>query len=148
MPYKDGLGEVVMFLLHKDNQILTEYRIEKEPHEWFIPNGGIEDEDVVRAKRTGEDYRVVAVHREMDEEFSGVKPTSMTYKGKFEVLAIKSVFYIYLVDKWDGDIPEYNYEEGKLAAELHWMDIEKARSLFTWPVLQHALSLLPDQKTP
>ncbi len=145
MPYKGDLGEVVMFLLYKGNQVLTEYRVEKEPHEWFIPNGSIEDEDVIRAKETGEDYRVVAVHREMDEEFAGVKPISMTYKGAFEVQAIKAIFYIYLVDKWDGDIPEYNYEEGQLAAELHWMSVEKARSLFIWPVVNHALTLLPGQ---
>lgn len=135
-----GLQEAVMFVLYTDDAVLLELRLESEPPEWFIPNGGIETKD-----QQGEyDYRLEALLREMREELDDTVPVEYTYMTAYFVHEIKAMFHIYLVPVWDGQIPQFNYEEGALAAELHWKSHAEARQLLRYPVVQHALDLVAD----
>ncbi|MGJ3238849.1 MAG: NUDIX domain-containing protein [Anaerolineae bacterium] len=136
--YKDSFLEAVMFMLHDKDKILVEKRVETERAEWFIPNGKIELID----KSNGVDYKIAALKREMSEELSGTAPTKYRYISEFKVEEIKAIFYIYIIDSWDGEIPKYNFEDGQLSSELHWKTTVEARALFSYPILHHALDLL------
>lgn len=139
LSYRDGLTEAVMFVFKRDNQILIEHRFDKKPPEPYIPNGSIEMKDRIEAGDQG-DYREVALRREINEEFKG-KITPLEYKplSEFTVEERKSIFYIYLISKWFGEFERYSVEDGEIAAELEWVDEARARTLFIYPLLFHAL---------
>lgn len=144
--YRDGKTEAVMFVFKRDNQLLIEYRFDKEPPEPYIPNGSIEMKDKIAAGDQG-DYREVALRREIDEEFNGkITPVKYEYLSEFTVEQRKSIFYIYKVSKWLGEFERYSVEEGKVAAELEWVDEARARTLFIYPLLFHALDEVFNKK--
>lgn len=136
---KDGHMEAVMFVFKRGDEILIEHRYDKTPPEPYIPNGSIEMKDRKEAGEQG-DYKDVALRREICEEFNG-KITPLEYKllSEFTVKERNSIFYIYLVSRWLGAFEKYSYEDGNTAARLEWVSEAKARTLFIYPLLFHAL---------
>lgn len=136
---KDGHTEAVMFVFKRGDEILIEHRYDKTPPEPYIPNGSIEMKDREVAGSNG-DYRDVALKREIGEEFDG-KITPLEYQplSEFTVKERNSIFYIYLVSKWLGKFENYSYEDGKVAAKLEWVKEARAKTLFIYPLLFHAL---------
>ncbi len=144
--YKDGKSEAVMFVFKRNNQLLIEHRFDKEPPEPYIPNGSIEMKDRIAAGDKG-DYREVALRREINEEFNGkITPIKYEYLSEFTVEQRKSIFYIYKVSEWLGEFEKYSVEEDKVAAELEWVDEARARTLFIYPLLFHALDVVFPKK--
>lgn len=146
LSYRDGNTEAVMFVFKRGTEILIEHRYDKEPPEPYIPNGTIEMKDR-REAGDQENYRDVALRREISEEFNG-KVTPLQYEplSEFTVEERKSIFYIYLVSSWSGEFEEYSVEDGDRAAKLEWADEERARTLFTFPLLFHALDVVFNKK--
>jgi|SRR5581483_6771533 len=119
--YKDGYLEAVLFLFKQENKILIEHR---PGHETFIPNGIIEQRDLLE----GKDYRIVALQREVAEEFlDQVKIRHYIDIGKFHVEDLKIRFYGYLIDAWEGEFPDYTFENNEKFAELQWINIAEHR---------------------
>lgn len=136
-----GNSEAVMFVFKRGKEILIEHRYDKVPPEPYIPNGSIEMKDRRKAGPTG-NYREVALRREIDEEFDGkITPTEYKPISEFTVEERNSIFYIYLISKWLGEFGEYSYEDGEIAAKLEWANEERAKSLFIYPLLFHALDV-------
>lgn len=116
-----GYREAVLFLFYKKGHILIEHRPIKGGKETFIPNGGIDTKDMVG----GEDYKVVAMKREIGEEFANkVEIKKFVPIGEFIVEEIKIKFYGYLVTDWTGIMPEHTVEDGQKFADLEWIKIE------------------------
>lgn len=133
----DGFIEAVLFAFVKNHKLLVEHRLEKNPPELFIPNGKIENRDVDEKG----DYKINALNREINEELSvNVKETDLVNLGEFKVDPIKVIFNVFMVPKWDGEVPNKISEEGRVIANLEWMDFETAREKFSFPVLQFTLA--------
>ena len=118
---KGSYREAVLFLFKQDNLILIEHRPTDDGVEVFIPNGGIQEIDL-----EGDDYRLTAVKREIREEFNGaIEIRDWHPLGEYivEELAIK--FYGYVIIEWEGILPKYTVEDGRLFAKLEWIPIEK-----------------------
>jgi 8-oxo-dGTP pyrophosphatase MutT (NUDIX family) len=124
--YKDGYREGVIFLFYKDGRILIEHRPKEDGGiETFIPNGSIEDKDHGQEL----DYKLVALHREVYEEFQGkVKVNNCKKISEYKVDEIKIIFYTYVVDDWDGEIPEYTIEDGEKFADLELVRLDDFRN--------------------
>jgi 8-oxo-dGTP pyrophosphatase MutT (NUDIX family) len=137
---KDGLLEAVMFVFQKDtNKILIENRLEKNPPETFIPNGKIEEKD----KNGHQDYQITALKREIKEELGDdVNPENIIKLGEFKVEVIQVIFFIYLINKWSGELNETNYENGKKIAQFEWITTKEAMKRFDFPVLKYVLKIL------
>ena len=65
--YKDEYREGVVFCFCKDGNVLLEDRGKGFNNEAFFTNGSIEIID----KEKSEDYILIALYREIDEEFGG-----------------------------------------------------------------------------
>lgn len=131
--------EAIMFAFVKNGKLLVEHRLEKNPPEPFIPNGKIEERD----KASDLDYRESALRREIREEFGEeIVPKKVEYLGEYEVEAINVIFYIYLINSWEGEIGTESYEEGKVNANLEWMNLEDANKIFAYPILHHVVDIL------
>lgn len=132
----DGYLEAVMFIFPRGSEILTENRLEKTPPEPFIPNGKIELKDI----QPGKDYKDVALQREILEEFQGkVQPLEYSQLDEYKVDEIKVIFYLYLIQKWAGEIPAASFEEGVKSADLEWRSVDEAEKVFQFPVLHFAI---------
>lgn len=128
--YRDGYREGVAFIFIKDDKILTEERKNTEgEYERFFPSGSVEEFDVHGEK----DYRVNTMFREIGEEFQhtvGIQKYRYLFSEK--VQEINVIFYIYLIEKWDGNVPEYTVEEGEIHARLEWIDLNRAEEYFSF----------------
>lgn len=129
--YKNGYLEAVLFLFAKGNMILVECRPKGNSKEIFIPNGRIDSKDL---KLDENDYKIVAMNREVSEEFSDkVKIKEYTPLGEFIVDILKIKFFGYLITGWNGEIPEYTVEEGKKFADLKWIHIREYKKFLKLP---------------
>lgn len=127
--YKDGKREGVIFAFYNPttNKILLEIR-DTEKKDIFFTNGSIEEKDKINSTSTF-DYRMTALLREINEEFSNqVFPNTkhIHYVNELYVNEINVVFYIYLVNMWSGKFPDYTVEDGKKFAELIWVKVDEA----------------------
>ncbi len=144
---KNGYREAVLFLFYKKGHILIEHRPKGEEKEIFIPNGGIEEKDF----GFKEDYKIVAMKREVDEEFAGkIQIKKFFPLGEFIVEELKIKFFGYLVIDWTGIMPEHTIEEGKKFAELEWIKIEHYKNVLKFDsakfFVKKAMDLLKDTK--
>jgi 8-oxo-dGTP pyrophosphatase MutT (NUDIX family) len=127
--YKDGYLEGVLFIFLDGDKVLIEHRPKGSGKETFIPNGKIEDSDLAG----GADYPVVAMQREISEEFAGqVVAKRWTALGEFRAEAVKIKFYGYLIDEWEGELPAYTVEDGKKFADLEWIPLSAYRNYLTF----------------
>jgi hypothetical protein len=141
LSYREGFIEAVMFAFSKGEDLLVEHRLEVDPPEPFIPNGKIEMRD--RYGGDSVDYKEVALKREIDEEFQGrIEPLEYELISEYPVEEIRVIFYIYLINNWSGEFPEYSVEEGEKSAILEWKTASEAKTLFKYPVLTHAVELI------
>ncbi len=132
--HKNGYLEAVLFLFFKDGSILIEHRPKNRGKETFIPNGKIDVADM----QDGGDYRLVAMNREMSEEFGdSVAVQKHLFLGEFIVKELKIKFWGYLITDWDGEFPDYTVEEGKRYADLEWIPIEEYKSYLKFPSAIH-----------
>ncbi len=123
--YKEGFREGVIFAFYNDGKILIEHRPTDKTgiKDTFFTNGSIEEKDHL----DGEDYKKVALFREVEEEFdSNIEILQYSYYGELKVLEINVVFYIYCITEWKGEMPKYTIEEGKKFADLQWISILEA----------------------
>jgi 8-oxo-dGTP pyrophosphatase MutT (NUDIX family) len=119
--YNKKYREGVIFLFYRKGDILIEHRPTEEGKEVFIPNGSIEEKD----HNQGIDYRIVAMHREIEEEFDGkIKAKEFRKLSEFKVPKVKLHFYTYLITKWEGQFPEYTVEEGEKFSDLEWVSLK------------------------
>jgi len=129
--YKEGCREGVIFALVKDKELLIEKRPSKDGVEFFIPNGGIEEKD----KKKDEDYRITALKREAKEELN-IDILDFEYLMDHKVDEIKIWFYIYLIKKWKGEIPNFTVEppgSNIKFADLEWIKIKDYKKIFSLP---------------
>jgi 8-oxo-dGTP pyrophosphatase MutT (NUDIX family) len=127
--YKDGYLEGVLFIFLDGDKVLVEHRPQGNGTETFIPNGKIEDTDLL----SGEDYRVAAMKREVSEELNNsVYIQHFTPLGEFYAEAIKVKFYGYLITAWSGEMPAYTMEEGKKFADLEWIPLNAYGNYLTF----------------
>jgi 8-oxo-dGTP pyrophosphatase MutT (NUDIX family) len=140
--YKDGYLEGVLFIFLNGDKVLVEHRPKRGGVETFIPNGKIEETDLLGS----EDYRVAAMKREVAEELNhAVEVQRFTPIGEFYAEAIKVKFYGYLIEEWTGQMPAYTVEEGQKFADLEWIPIAAYRdylafdtsTFFMEQVIQH-----------
>ena len=93
----------------------------------FFPNGSIETKDYQGTA----DYLITALYREVQEELNiDFSLQNVDYLGELEVDEIKIVFYIYLITKWDGKIPEFIVEAGEKDAKLKWISLASSNKEF------------------
>lgn len=104
-------GESVLFALHRQGQILCEWRNWSGAMMHSIPGGKVEPAD-----KEIDDYQSAALVREMDEEF-GVTPARYRFLGDIWY-GDEWVFHVYLVEEWDGDLPANSFEGNK---PLNWI---------------------------
>lgn len=145
--YDDGYLEAVLFLFYKDGKILVEHRPKGNSKEIFIPNGRIDTKDIV----VGNDYKLVAMNREVSEEFSNkVKIKKFLPLGEFKVEEIKILFFGYLITEWTGEHPEYTVEDGEKFADLEWIKIEKYEDSLKFPsakfFVKEAMKIINENK--
>lgn len=126
--YSNGYREGVVFaLLNPNNEILVEYRDNNGKDNVFFPNGSIETKDYQGTA----DYLITALYREVQEELNiDFSLQNVDYLGELEVDEIKIVFYIYLITKWDGKIPEFIVEAGEKDAKLKWISLASSNKEF------------------
>jgi len=109
-------GESVLFALTDRGRVLCEVR------EWSgvvmesVPGGKVEESD-----RASADYRETALRRELREELS-VEPTSFRYIGDVWYRD-EWVFRVFLVDEWNGELPETNLESNRPLNWIHPRDL-------------------------
>lgn len=106
--YHKGYREAVLFLFYTKGKILIEHRPRgKGQKEVFIPNGGIDTKDFTH--KLDEDYKITAMKREIEEEFSGaVHIKKFVSLGTFIVEEIKIQFFGYLILSWEGTMPTHS----------------------------------------
>jgi 8-oxo-dGTP pyrophosphatase MutT (NUDIX family) len=127
--YKDGYLEGVLFIFLEGDKALIEHRPKGGATETFIPNGKIEERDLTG----GAEYPVVAMQREVSEEFGGqVVVKRWTALGEFYAEAVKIKFYGYLIDEWDGEVPASTVENGQKFADLEWIPLSAYRSYLSF----------------
>lgn len=126
--YNNGFREGVVFsFVNKHKEVLIENRIMGNEIHIFFPSGSIETKDL----KSGTDYRINALHREVEEEFNGaVIMKDIQYLNEVYVDEIKIVFYVYMITKWDGEFPEYVVEEGEEDAKLEWVRLNDFDEVF------------------
>ena len=109
-------GESVLFALVDKGRVLCEIR------EWSgriiesIPGGKIEQID-----RESDNYQEAALIREVKEELN-IEPTSFRHIGDVwhgHTFPIKWVFHAFIVEQWNGVLPEVSHEENR---PLKWVD--------------------------
>ncbi len=129
---KEGFREGIVFAFYKDGKLLIEHRPPENggtEKETFIPNGSIETKDHIDRQ----DYRLVALEREINEEFfKSVTVSKAHHVGDVSVEAINVHFYVYLILDWKGKLPTYTMEEGEKYADLEWIDINKSKQYFKY----------------
>ncbi len=126
----DEYLEAVLFLFVKDGKMLVELRPKKDHIETFIPNGRIDTEDFNK----DEDYKIVAMKREISEEFSNqVKISNYIPLGIFKVEQLKFKFFGYLITRWDGEVPDYTIEGGEKFADLKWIPLKEHKEHLKLP---------------
>lgn len=144
---KNGYREAVLFIFFKNHQILVEHRPQKSGFEIFIPNGNIEEEDL-----SGEEnYRIVAMKREINEEFDNNIQLNQYYSlGSYIARKPNIKFYGYLIVDWVGHIPRYTIEENRRFAKLEWKPIVEYKEYFEIDTavvfVKRALHALKDKK--
>lgn len=132
--YKDDYLEATLFLFFKGGKILIEHRPKNGGKETFIPNGKIDVADL----QGGGDYRLVAMNREICEEFGdSVAVQKHLFLGEFIVKELKIKFYGYLITGWEGEFPDYTVEEGERYADLQWIPIEEYKKYLKFPSAIH-----------
>jgi 8-oxo-dGTP pyrophosphatase MutT (NUDIX family) len=122
--YKDGYLEGIVFVFFDDGKILVEHRPEGIA---IIPGGAIEEGD----KNKKEDYRIVAMKREVREEL-GVNVRRFRYLMDYKAEKVKIWLYVYLVTDWEGNIPGYSKEDGKRYAKLEWIKLKDYKKHLKW----------------
>jgi 8-oxo-dGTP pyrophosphatase MutT (NUDIX family) len=126
----DGYEEAVVFVFIKENKLLIEKRDEGKGEEVFFPNGGIEESD----KDIGIDYRIAALNREVREEMD-LEITDFDFLMDLKVDEIKVWFYVYVVTRWNGEVPSFTVEppgSGQKFADLEWIDIKDYEKVFKY----------------
>jgi len=109
-------GESVLFALTDEGRVLCEVR------EWSgvvmesVPGGKVEDGD-----RAAADYREAALRRELREELN-VEPTDFRYIGDVWH-GDEWVFRVFIVDEWNGELPEANLESNRPLKWVHPSDL-------------------------
>lgn len=124
------MDESVLFLFLKNNKLLVEHRLTDSGkfEEMLLPGGGIEDVDKVE----GEDYRVNAMKREIREELGEqISIKDFTFLTTAESGEQRIMFHSYVINDWDGELPEYSIEDGAPNAKLEWLTLEDAFLAFT-----------------
>lgn len=95
----------------------------EESNDVFIPNGSIENSDKLD---DGSDYRIVALHREISEEFENkllVRNSDVNFIDTFYVDDIMVVFHLYLITDWVGDVPNYSVDDDISKVPLIWVSL-------------------------
>lgn len=129
--FRDDYREAVVFAFYQDGKLLIEKRPVEKGTDIFIPNGGIEEKD----KNQKENYKVVSLKREVGEEM-GIELIFFEYLMDCKVEEIKILFYVYLVTKWQGEIPLYTVEppnSNQKFADLEWINILDYKNVFIYP---------------
>ena len=126
MPYshRDGYLEGAMFLFYDGERILLEHRPDGDDGGTvtFVPNGKIEERD--RDSTAHDDYRLAALHREVDEEFAGqVSVDAVEKLCEHRVDELDLWFYCYVVTAWTGEVPDHTVEDGERFADLEWIPL-------------------------
>ena len=129
--YKNNRIEAVVFAFYKDGKVLIENRPNNPDHTGpktnFFPSGKIDNED----HDHDEDYKIVALKREVSEEFEDkISFADCTYLGELEAAPVNIHFYIYLITEFQGEFPEYTIEDGKKFATLFWIDMKDQKEYF------------------
>lgn len=127
---REGYGEAVVFAFFKEGKLLIERRPGKDGEEVFIPNGGIEEKD----KNGGEDYRIKALKREAKEEMN-IEVIDYEFLMELKVEEIKIWFYVYVVTKWNGEIPDFTVEppgSNQKFADLEWIGVREYENVFVY----------------
>ncbi|WP_135822728.1 NUDIX hydrolase [Halostella litorea] len=120
--YRDGYLEGAMFLFYDGERILIEHRPDGDGTVTFVPNGKIEERDKDAA--TYDDYRLAALHREVDEEFAGrVEVDAVEKLCEHRVDELDLWFHCYAVTDWTGEVPDHTVEDGERFADLEWVPL-------------------------
>jgi hypothetical protein len=140
--YKNDYREGVIFCFYKDGKINIEHRpLGNGKEDVFFTNGTIE----VKDREVDGDYRLVALKREIDEEFDGkIKIKKFEYLGEAKAEAINILFYVYLITSWEGEMPDYTVEEGKKFSRVEWADLGKAEAIFEYESAEEICGLIKD----
>lgn len=138
--FKDGWREGVIFVFLDNGKINIEYRpSENGKEEIFFTNGSIEDKDHDKE----EDYGVIALKREVNEEFDGkVEFSEYNYLGEVKVKAINVIFYVYVINSWKGELPDYTIEEGEKFSRVEWVDLDKVDDVFEYDSAREISALI------
>ena len=123
--------EAVVFAFYKNGKVLIENRPDGPDHSGppvnFFPSGKIEEKD----HGSNEDYRIVALKREISEELNdAISFTNYNYLGELYANPINVRFYTYLITDFQGEMPSYTLEEGKKFATLFWIDMNEREKYF------------------
>lgn len=119
------MDEAVFFIFHKDGKFLLEHRLpeSEEPNKIFLPCGGIEVADHGKT----EDYRIVAMKREISEELgNGISIRDFTFLTTVEVAETMKMYHSYVIHDWKGELPLESKELGIANATLVWTDMDQA----------------------
>lgn len=138
--FKNGWREGVIFVFFDNGKINIEYRpSENGKEEIFFTNGSIEDKD----HGSEEDYRVIALKREVNEEFDGkVEISEYNYLGEIKVNAINVIFYVYVINSWKGELPDYTIEDGEKFSRVEWVDLDKVDNVFEYDSAREISALI------
>lgn len=130
------MGEAVVFLFIKENQVLVEYRFINGKETVLVPGGGIDEID----KNIGEDYRENALAREIREEL-GENIQILEHRMVGEVIREEtgSRFYVFFVTKWIGELPDKVINRKQEQGKLLWLEIDEALNQETGNVSIYAL---------
>ncbi|MBT3393923.1 MAG: hypothetical protein HN411_02285 [Waddliaceae bacterium] len=118
--YKDNRMEAVVFVFYKDGKVLIENRPDGPDHSGpktnFFPSGKIDKKD----HDSCEDYRIVALKREVSEEFENkITFSDHQYLGELDADPVNIHFYVYLITDFKPMIATYIFfsaiELGKMA---------------------------------
>jgi 8-oxo-dGTP pyrophosphatase MutT (NUDIX family) len=94
---------------------------------FFFPSGKIDQKD----HDVDEDYKIVALKREISEEFrEQISCDKFYFLGEITAEPIKIHFYVYLVTDFEGIMPKFTVEDGKKFANLVWIKPEEAKKYF------------------
>ncbi|MFW9875873.1 MAG: NUDIX domain-containing protein [Candidatus Thorarchaeota archaeon] len=131
--YKGNYIEAVVFVFYKNGKVLIENRPSNPDHTGpkanFFPSGKIDKDD----HNYDEDYRTIALKREILEEFENkIKFKDHHYLGEVKVDPIKIHFYVYLITDFKGSFPKYTIEKGEKFADLFWIDLNDKEKYFIY----------------
>ncbi|QOR34294.1 hypothetical protein IMX26_12445 [Clostridium sp. 'deep sea'] len=95
----------------------------------FFTSGSIESKDYYQKQ----DYKLQALFREVKEEFrDNIKIKEYVYLNEVFAEQVKIVFYVYLITDWQGEMPDYTFEDGANDSLITWEDLSEYKRLFVY----------------